>query len=136
MKLEKLKSFIKSENGYTTAEGLVAILIVAALGLSGAFTFRKIEQNKNDIKLKTNIESTYYGLEYFHTLNKYYPEELKADSMLWLNPESLKREDKLASKDNADYKYQPEGCKDAKCTSYQLSIKLKDGSTITKKSKN
>ena len=64
MKLKKLKSFIKSEDGYTTAEGLVAILIVAALGLSGAFTFRKIEQNKNDIKLKTNIESTYYGLEY------------------------------------------------------------------------
>jgi hypothetical protein len=41
MKLKKLKSFIKSEDGYTTAEGLVAILIVAALGLSGAFTFRK-----------------------------------------------------------------------------------------------
>lgn len=134
--LKQFKLFLNNENGYTTAEGLVAILIVVTLGLSGSFTFRKIEQNKNDIKFKANIESTYYGLEYFYQLNKYYPEELKADSMPWLNPESLKRDDKTVSRDNKDYQYQPENCTDAKCTSYQLTIKLKDGSTITKKSKN
>lgn len=134
--LSRINKFIKNQNGYTAFEGLVAILIIGALGLAGTFTFRKLENNKNDIKFKANVESVYYSLEYFHDKNGYYPEQIKADEMPWLNPESLKRDDSSAGKDNEDFKYSPENCEQNKCTSYQLSIKLKDGSTITKKSKN
>lgn len=133
---DKFKSFFNNQNGYTALEGLVAILIVAALGLAGTFSFRKMENNKNDIKFKANIESVYYSLEYFHTQNGYYPETLKSDQMPWLNPESLKRGDQTVSQDNQDYKYSPSGCDQSKCQSYELTIKLDDGSTITKKSKN
>lgn len=114
----------------------MAILIVAALGLAGTFTFRKIENNKMDIRYQDNIESTYYSLEYFKSQKGYYPESLDSSQFPWANPESLKRDGKQAASDNEDFKYSPSGCQDAKCNSYELSIKLKSGSTITKKAKN
>ena len=64
-----IRCILSVDKGYTAFEGMVAILIVAILGLAGTFTFRKIESNKMDIRYQDNIESVYYSLEYFYQMN-------------------------------------------------------------------
>lgn len=131
-----VRCILSVDKGYTAFEGMVAILIVAILGLAGTFTFRKIESNKMDIRYQDNIESVYYSLEYFHQINSHYPDKLKSDIFPWMNPESLKRDGVQAAQNNEEFKYLPSKCEESKCGSYELSIKLKGGTVITKKSKN
>jgi hypothetical protein len=132
-KITKLLS--STDKGYTAFEGIVAILIIAVLGLAGAFTLRKIDNNKADIRYQNNIESLYYSLEYFHETNGHYPDRLETSIFPWMNPENLKRDGVQISPDNQDFKYLTSNCSESKCGSYEISIKLKSGTIITKKSK-
>lgn len=122
-----------NKRGFTIIELLVFIVILVALAAVAVANVRGLRADGRDETRKTDINAIYYQLEAFYEKNSYYPEKLDASSLQGIDPESLKDENNLAPNDpDSSYSYTPSGCKESKCTGYELSTKLEREATYTK----
>lgn len=136
------------QRGFTVIE---IVVVAAFLVFAGSLFFvqkHNLEVANRDDRRKTAINAMYYGLEEaFYKQNGYYPQTIDAntlktvESSLFTDPNGITLGQ--TSKDidgetvpvQSDYRYEPVGCTDKKCTGYTLRAQLEGEADFVKKSR-
>lgn len=113
---------MKHSKGFTVIELIVIIIIV---GVTATLLFvqkNNFDAAKRDAERKISINAMYYNLEeVFFEKNGYYPSTIDSktlramDPTLFTDPEGVK----LGEADS-NYRYEPTGCDNTKCSGYSL----------------
>jgi prepilin-type N-terminal cleavage/methylation domain-containing protein len=113
---------MKHSKGFTVIELIVAIVIVGVTATLLLIQKNNFDAAKRDAERKIAINAMYYNLEeVFFEKNGYYPSTIDSktlramDPALFTDPEGVK----LGEQDS-DYRYEPTGCDNTKCTGYSL----------------
>ena len=117
---------MKHSKGFTVIELIVVIVIV---GVTATLLF--IQKNnlaaiQRDDDRKIAINAMYYNLEeVFFEKNGYYPSTIDSKTLRAMDPELFTDPYgiKLGEQDS-DYRYEPTGCDNTKCTGYSLRSPL------------
>jgi len=129
---------MKGVKGFTVVELLVAIVVLAAVGLifiSQKNTFEAIHRDRDR---KTAVNAMYYNLEeVVKPTLKGYPRVLKADQLKAMDPALLKDPQGVAVGDkNSDYRYEPTGCSGSDiCSGYTLRAHLEREADFVKENR-
>jgi type II secretory pathway pseudopilin PulG len=117
---------MKHSKGFTVIELIVIIIIV---GVTTTLLFMQksnFDAAKRDAERKIAINAMYYNLEeVFFEKNSYYPSTIDSktlramDPALFTDPNGIK----LGEQDS-NYRYEPTGCDNTKCTGYSLRSSL------------
>jgi type II secretory pathway pseudopilin PulG len=117
---------MKHSKGFTVIELIVIIIIV---GVTTTLLFMQksnFDAAKRDAERKIAINAMYYNLEeVFFEKNSYYPSTIDSktlramDPALFTDPNGVK----LGEQDS-NYRYEPTGCDNTKCTGYSLRSSL------------
>lgn len=118
----------KKSSGFTVIEILFIIVI---LGVASVFFFiqkNDLEVSARDNTRKTAINAMYYSLEeVFYKNNGYYPSEVNSTILPSVDPTLLKDpEGVIIGESTSNYRYEPSGCTDSKCSSYTLRATLEN----------
>ena len=127
------------QRGFTVIELLVAIVVLAAIGVVFFTQKSSLESASRDDKRRTAINAMYYNLEdIYYAKNKFYPKTIDEknltamDSGLFTDP----RGNKVGSGES-DYRYEPLNCNmENQCKSYTLRTSLENEADFVKTSRN
>lgn len=126
-----------NKQGFTAIELLVVILVLLVIAAVAVSNIRGLRADNRDEQRKTDINAMYYQLESFYEKNSYYPQEVNAETLKGIDPESLKDTNGvLVNVNGAQYSYKSKDCAKAQCKSYELSTTLEREATYTKLSLN
>lgn len=116
------------QHGFTVIELIVAIAFLIAA--SAIFFIQKndLEVSARDQERRTAINSMYYALEEVYFKDKeYYPQNLDAETLPYVDPELFTDPNGIAIGDQgSDYRYEPSGCESNECTGYMLRASLEN----------
>lgn len=117
---------MKRSKGFTVIELVVIIIIIGATATLLFMQKNNFGAARRDADRKIAINAMYYNLEeVFFEKNSYYPSTIDSktlramDPALFTDPHGVKLGDK-----NSDYRYEPTGCDNTKCTGYSLRASL------------
>lgn len=116
------------QHGFTVIELIVAIVFLAVATTVFFIQKNDIEISSRNQERKTAINAMYYSLEevYFKD-NKHYPETLNSETLPSVDPELFKDQNGVAiGEQNSEYRYEPSGCENARCTGYMLRASLEN----------
>lgn len=119
-----MKKHLNSQ-GFTIIELMVVIVAIAAVSVLALTNIRGIRAQNRDEAKKTDINAIFFQLESYHQVNNYYPENINAETLKGIDPESLTdASGKKVSEPGSAYTYSPTGCVESKCKGYELRASL------------
>lgn len=126
-----------NKRGFTVIELLVVVVFLIASGIVLFYQMQRVNREHSDSQKKTAINAIYYSLEEgFYPENKYYPENLKDDTLKTLDPELLTDPEGIKiGQEGSAYRYEPKNCTDNKCASYSLRALIEGESDFVKESR-
>lgn len=129
---------MKHSRGFTVIELIAAVLLVSAASILFFIQKSSIETTARDTQRKTAINAMYYSLEKsFHVQNQHYPASIGPDVLTTMDPELFTDPaGVLLGESGSDYRYEPTGCTDGKCTGYTLRADLEKEADFIKTSAN
>ncbi len=128
----------KQKSGFTILE-LTIIIVLAGTGLVLFFLQKaNLDAMSRDEQRKTAINAMYYSLEEsFYPENSYYPETIFEDNLTTMDPNLFTDPFGINLGDeSSNYRYEPAGCTEGKCTEYTLRATLEKEEDYIKRSRN
>ena len=128
----------KISRGFTVIE---LIFVIVLLGVASVIFFiqkNNMEIAQHDTQRKTAINAMYYSLEevYFKQ-NDSYPRTITASTLPSVDPELLKDTNGvLIGEANSEYRYEPTGCEEDKCSGYTLRTTLENEDDYVKENRD
>ncbi|MBM3210364.1 type II secretion system protein [Candidatus Saccharibacteria bacterium] len=123
--------------GFTLPEIIVVGILFLVAAVIFAWQWNDLQISFRDDQRKVAINAIYYGLEEsFKPASGYYPEQIDDDTIKTVDPSLLTdpNGNKLGASDS-DYRYEPTGCNDGRCTGYSLRALLENEADFTKKNR-
>jgi prepilin-type N-terminal cleavage/methylation domain-containing protein len=128
---------MQKQRGFTVIELLIVLVLIG----TGAYVFfsqrATLDALQRDETRKTAVNAMYYSLEeVYYEKNGYYPETIDSktlrsvDPALFADPRGVK-----LGEQSSNYRYEPTGCTDSKCTGYTLSSTMEKEDTYKKTSR-
>jgi len=117
---------MKHSKGFTVIELIVVIVIVSVTATLLFIQKNNLKAIQRDGDRKIAINAMYYNLEeVFFEKNGYYPSTIDSKTLRAMDPELFTDpySVKLGEQDS-DYRYEPTGCDNTKCTGYSLRSTL------------
>lgn len=113
------------------------LFIVAFVGAASVLFFiqkSNVEVAARDQARKTSINAMYYSLEeVFYKTNSYYPQIIEPAILPSVEPSLFKDPTGVTIGDGeSDFRYEPVGCVDTKCTGYTLRTTLENEADFVK----
>lgn len=127
------------KSGFTVIEVLVVAAFIIGAGVVLMFQLQHMKKEDDNSKKKIAINAIYYSLEEsFYQTNKYYPENIKPNTLKTLDPELLTDPNGIKlGQEGSSYRYEPKSCStDGKCESYSLRATLDGEADFIKKNRN
>lgn len=129
---------MKYSKGFTVIELFAVIVLFASAGILFFNQKANIEITARDNQRKSAINAMHFSLEEsFHKANAYYPPTIDAGTLVTMDPDLFTDPEGIAlGEAESDYRYEPTGCVDGKCTGYTLRADLEKEADFTKTSRN
>ena len=117
---------MKQQRGFTVIELLVAVVFVIAAATIFMIQKNDIDASNRDKQRKTAINAMYYGLEKgYRKEHGFYPQRIGTKTLPSVAPELFTDPDgKKVGEQGSDFRYEPSGCNNNKCTGYSLRADL------------
>lgn len=123
--------------GFTVVEILVVIAVLIAAATLFVMQKNELEMVGRDTQRKTAVNAIHQSLEeVFFKQSQFYPEKIDAATLpsveksLFTDPKG-----KQLGDGESDYRYNPAGCNQGKCSSYSLSTTLEKEAEYTKRNR-
>ncbi len=129
---------MQKQQGFTIPELIIAILLVAVLGLFALSQEQSARAARRDETRKTSVNAMYFYLEevYFGT-HKAYPALLTAENMKGIDPELLKDPSgNIIGNKDSNFRYESSDCNGDSCKRYTLRADLEKEADFIKESRN
>lgn len=129
---------MKHTRGFTVIE-LSVVIVLLAIGSWLFFTQKvSVDAVRRDEHRKIAINAIYYTLEeVYYEQNKSYPESIDSKTLRAVDPNLFKDPYDIAlGTADSDYRYEPTGCTDKKCTGYTLRSSMEREADYIKKNRN
>ena len=119
---------IKKSSGFTVIEIFFVVIILSIASIFFFIQKNNIEVSARDEHRKVAINAMYYSLEeVFYKANGYYPPTINSSLLKSVDPTLFADPKGVAIGDtNSDYRYDPVGCVDSKCSGYTLHASLEN----------
>jgi prepilin-type N-terminal cleavage/methylation domain-containing protein len=118
---------MSKERGFTVIEVIVAIVVLAIIGVFFLVQRNDLETTARDQQRKVAINSMYYGLtEVFYQKNSFYPTSISTDNLTSVSPELFTDTQGVQIGEvNSEYSYEGINCDaEGKCKGFKLTAAL------------
>lgn len=114
------------QRGFTVIELLIAVVLLAIIGVLFWNQLNNAERGARDDKRRTAINAMHYDLEdVFYAKNHYYPQTINSKNLTAMDPALFKDPEGISiGTGNSDYSYSPTNCQDGQCGGYTLRASM------------
>lgn len=129
---------MKYDRGFTVIELLITLIVAGAITILFISQRAELSAAIRDSQRKTAINAMYYNLEeVYYEKNDSYPDHIDSKVLRAMDPELFTDPNGVKiNNPNAEYRYEPTGCQNNKCTGYTLRAPLEKEAEYTKKQRN
>lgn len=127
---------MERQRGFTVIELIVAIVFLGVIAVIFFIQKNDIEMSARNQERRTAINAMYYGLEeVYYPDKKSYPQELTEKTLPYVDPELFTDPEGVKIGDSqSEYRYEPTGCQDGKCSGFTLRADLENQEDFIKQS--
>lgn len=127
-----------NQRGFTVIELFFAIVVLSVIAVLFWNYKNDIESLSRDDTRRTAINAMYYNLEdVYFVKNGHYPQTINRtnltamDSVLFTDPDGVE-----IGKSDSDYRYEPIGCQEERCSGYTLRAIMEREADYVKKQRS